>query len=165
MLRALFLLQQPFCVKHISHIFHTPHSKLCTFFKRLGAAAVLDISTARDIALHQTALDFAARYRQHTRGKAGNGICLSDLDAGPLPLLASSCPGWVCYAEKTHGDYILPHISSARSPQAVQGYLVKSLLPRRLGVPPSQIYHVTVMPCYDKKLEASREDFAVAGRR
>lgn len=24
---------------------------------------------------------------------------------------------------------------------------------------PSQIYHVTVMPCYDKKLEASRQDF------
>ena len=24
---------------------------------------------------------------------------------------------------------------------------------------PDQIYHVTVMPCYDKKLEASRQDF------
>ncbi len=24
---------------------------------------------------------------------------------------------------------------------------------------PNEIYHVTVMPCYDKKLEASREDF------
>ena len=24
---------------------------------------------------------------------------------------------------------------------------------------PDEIYHVTVMPCYDKKLEASREDF------
>jgi len=24
---------------------------------------------------------------------------------------------------------------------------------------PDQIYHVTVMPCYDKKLEASRPDF------
>lgn len=24
---------------------------------------------------------------------------------------------------------------------------------------PEEIYHVTVMPCYDKKLEASREDF------
>lgn len=23
-----------------------------------------------------------------------------------------------------------------------------------------RIYHVTVMPCYDKKLEAAREDFA-----
>lgn len=24
---------------------------------------------------------------------------------------------------------------------------------------PEEIYHVTVMPCYDKKLEASRDDF------
>ena len=24
---------------------------------------------------------------------------------------------------------------------------------------PDDIYHVTVMPCYDKKLEASRDDF------
>ena len=23
--------------------------------------------------------------------------------AGPMPMLASACPGWVCYAEKTHG--------------------------------------------------------------
>lgn len=27
------------------------------------------------------------------------------------------------------------------------------------GLNPQQIYHVTVMPCYDKKLEASRPDF------
>ena len=34
-----------------------------------------------------------------------------------LPMLASACPGWVCYAEKTHGDLVLPFISTARSPQ------------------------------------------------
>ena len=27
------------------------------------------------------------------------------------------------------------------------------------GLRPSQVYHVAVMMCYDKKLEASREDF------
>lgn len=27
------------------------------------------------------------------------------------------------------------------------------------GIEPQKIYHVTVMPCYDKKLEASRPDF------
>lgn len=37
---------------------------------------------------------------------------------GPLPMLASACPGWVCYAEKTHGEYALPYISTAKSPQA-----------------------------------------------
>jgi len=37
--------------------------------------------------------------------------------------------------------------------------LVKQLLAEKIGVSGSRIYHVTVMPCYDKKLEASRDDF------
>ena len=28
-----------------------------------------------------------------------------------------------------------------------------------IPIRPHQIYHVTVMPCFDKKLEASRNDF------
>ena len=36
-----------------------------------------------------------------------------------LPMLASACPGWVCYAEKTHGDTVLPFISTTRSPQVL----------------------------------------------
>ena len=31
------------------------------------------------------------------------------------------------------------------------------------GLPPDRVYHCAVMPCYDKKLEASREDFWVPG--
>ena len=34
--------------------------------------------------------------------------------------------GWICYAEKTHGNFILPYISTARSPQQVMGSLVKN---------------------------------------
>ena len=72
--------------------------------------------------------------------------------------------GWICYAEKTHGSYILPHISTVKSPQQVMGSLVKSYLPSRfkpngVEITPDRIYHVTVMPCFDKKLEASRQDF------
>lgn len=62
--------------------------------------------------------------------------------------------GWVCYAEKTHGSYILPYISSTKSPQQIMGSLIKQWV----GLNKS-IYHVTVMPCYDKKLEAARDDF------
>jgi len=73
------------------------------------------------------------------------------------------CAGWICYAEKTHGSYILPHISTTKSPQQVMGSLVKSYLPafldRGVAASPDRLYHVTIMPCYDKKLEASRHDF------
>lgn len=67
--------------------------------------------------------------------------------------------GWVCYAEKTHGHFILPYISVTKSPQQIMGSLVKYHLAENMGLSPEQVYHVTVMPCYDKKLEASREDF------
>jgi cytosolic iron-sulfur assembly component 3 len=74
-------------------------------------------------------------------------------------LITSECPGWVCYAEKRHGEFVLPFISTAKSPQQVMGSLVKSVLAERLSVEPAHIFHCTVMPCYDKKLEASRSDF------
>lgn len=67
--------------------------------------------------------------------------------------------GWVCYAEKTHGNFILPYISTVTSPQQTMGILVKHHLAEKLNINPSKIYHITLMPCYDKKLEASRQDF------
>lgn len=39
------------------------------------------------------------------------------------------------------------------------GSLVKQYLSRTKELTPGEVYHVTVMPCYDKKLEASREEF------
>ena len=43
------------------------------------------------------------------------------------------------------------------------GSLIKRHLAARLGVQPGSIYHCSIMPCYDKKLEASREDFNLPG--
>lgn len=73
------------------------------------------------------------------------------------PVLTSACPGWVCYAEKTH-PHVLPHLSRVKSPQALMGTLLKTTLSRALGISPSRIWHLAVMPCFDKKLEASREE-------
>lgn len=119
------------------------------------------------------------------------------------------CAGWVCYAEKTHGEWILPYLSTAKSPQAVAGSLIKgSLLQQKpanaldtsqaqhvvseqpttccqnggtkgttsLPVQPApaaasrdrsthSIYHVAIMPCPDKKLEAARADFTTLRAR
>jgi iron only hydrogenase large subunit-like protein len=73
------------------------------------------------------------------------------------PILAASCPGWVCYAEKTH-PHVLGHLSKVKSPQALMGTLLKTVLSRKFGIPPSRIWHLAIMPCFDKKLEASREE-------
>lgn len=81
-------------------------------------------------------------------------IC-APADGQKKPILTSACPGWICYAEKTH-PHILPHLSKLKSPQALTGTLLKSVLSKRYGISPNKIWHMAVMPCFDKKLEASR---------
>lgn len=124
--------------------------RLTGYLKRLGADLVVNTKIADDLSLIESRNEFVERYK----------AVLINGEKGPaLPMFSSTCPGWVCYAEKTHGNFILPYISSTRSPQQIMGVLVKQYLAQRLNVAAERIYHVTVMPCYDKKLEASREDF------
>jgi iron only hydrogenase large subunit-like protein len=65
-------------------------------------------------------------------------------------LLCSECPGWICYAEKTLTDQIVRLLSRVKSPQQVLARVVKEKLPKSLVL--------SIMPCYDKKLEAIRFD-------
>lgn len=153
--------------------------KLSTFFKwHLSAMYVLDVGLGRDIALMETAHEFLERYLhsrqcgpsgrplEHTATNAQSAARSTSFSPAPqLPMLASACPGWICYAEKTHGDLVLPYISTTKSPQAIMGTLVKQHLCGALGLDPDKVYHCTVMPCYDKKLEASRDDFLVPGSK
>ncbi|KAF8070133.1 iron hydrogenase [Lyophyllum atratum] len=127
----------------------------------LGFACVFDTTFARHLALQEHVAEFEERWR--TGGEAGESSDnAGGMEAGEsakgLPMLASSCPGWICYAEKAHAE-MLPFISRTKSPQQVMGTLVKNWIGGRWGKLPNEIYHVTVMPCYDKKLEASRTDF------
>lgn len=121
--------------------------KLTAFFKVLGVNYVFDTTFSRYFSLIETQKEFIQRYQA------------KDTQTDALPMLTSACPGWICYAEKTHGDYILPYISTTKSPQQVMGSLVKDYLANKINKKPNEIYHVTVMPCFDKKLEASRPDF------
>ncbi|KAG0197900.1 hypothetical protein BGX28_008620 [Mortierella sp. GBA30] len=100
----------------------------------------------------------APRKRIIRRGAASDEPAVAVETETAMPMLASACPGWICYAEKTHG-YMLPYISETKSPQQIMGSMVKNHFGSQLGLNPDQIYHVCVMPCYDKKLEASRSDF------
>lgn len=121
--------------------------KLTSFFKKIGVHFVFDTAFARNFSLLESQKEFVQRFREQANSREA------------LPMLASACPGWICYAEKTHGNFILPYISTARSPQQVMGSLVKDFFAQQQLLTPDKIYHVTVMPCYDKKLEASRPDF------
>ncbi|XAR65750.1 hypothetical protein NMG60_11009960, partial [Bertholletia excelsa] len=126
--------------------------KLTTFLKSLGVKAVFDTSCSRDLALIESCNEFITRYKQ--KHASDGGSCKSS-----LPMIASACPGWICYAEKTLGSYILPYISSVKSPQQTMGAIIKHHVCRKMSIRPDEVYHVTIMPCYDKKLEAARDDF------
>lgn len=119
---------------------------------------VIDTNVLREACLTAAADEVAtARSPQasHPPSKPGSE---GALDTTPTqPILTSACPGWICYAEKTH-PYVLPHLSRLKSPQALAGTLIKSVLSQRYNIPPSQVWHVAVMPCFDKKLEASRSE-------
>lgn len=78
-------------------------------------------------------------------------------DGQKKPIITSACPGWICYAEKTH-SHILPHLSRLKSPQALTGVLIKSVLAKKYGIDPKNVWHLAIMPCFDKKLEASRSE-------
>ncbi|NWT59971.1 NARFL factor, partial [Erythrocercus mccallii] len=119
--------------------------KLTTFLKSVHY--VFDTTFSRNFSLLESQQEFLRRFHRQAEDKKA------------LPMLASACPGWICYAEKTHGSFIIPHISTTKSPQQVMGSLVKGYFAEQKHLSPDRIYHVTVMPCYDKKLEASRPDF------
>lgn len=126
--------------------------KLTAFFKSLGVKAVYDTSCSRDLSLIECCNEFISRYKQHN--SSASSECTSS-----LPMISSACPGWICYAEKTLGSYILPYISSVKSPQQIIGAAIKHHIVQKMGILADHVYHVTVMPCYDKKLEAARDDF------
>ena len=134
--------------------------------QKLKIDHVFDTTFARHIALREHVAEF--KERTQTRNPKEQ-----------LPMLASACPGWVCYAEKAHPEMI-PFMSQTKSPQQIMGtivkhwigakcgkacvaiplsYLFSPLLTTSLFARPDKMYHVAVMPCYDKKLEASRGDF------
>lgn len=73
------------------------------------------------------------------------------------PVLSSVCPGWVLYAEKTH-PHILSHMSTVKSTQQITGCLLKTLTARNLQINYQDIYHLSIMPCFDKKLESARPE-------
>jgi iron only hydrogenase large subunit-like protein len=125
----------------------------------MGVARVLDTTASRDLSLLESCEEFVSRYRNAKHAAVTNTPPPSPADV--LPVLTSACPGWVCYAEKTHGGAVLNHVSAVKSPQQVMGCIVKRKIAAELGVPASAVFHATVMPCFDKKLEASREDFAM----
>ncbi|XP_068932765.1 nuclear prelamin A recognition factor isoform X4 [Petaurus breviceps papuanus] len=124
--------------------------RLCGFLKSLGVHYVFDSTIAVDFSVLESQKEFIYRYRQQKQGEHS------------LPMFASACPGWIQYAERVLGNPITPHMCTAKTPQQIMGSLVKDYFARQQNYSPDKIFHIIVAPCYDKKLEALREDFYIA---
>ncbi|PYH45933.1 iron-sulfur cluster assembly protein NAR1 [Aspergillus saccharolyticus JOP 1030-1] len=120
--------------------------------KNSGFSWVVDTNVMREAVLSLTADEVSDSLA--AASSAGSSL-------PKRPILSSACPGWICYAEKTH-PFILPHLSRLKSPQALTGTFLKTVLSKSLGIPTSRIWHLAIMPCFDKKLEASREELTDA---
>ena len=130
--------------------------KLLSFFKSLGVDYIFDLTLARHLCLIEESREFEEKLVKTEDGT--KGTTLSSVSKNPI--LSTVCPGWVCYAEKTHGN-LVPLLSQVKSPQQVMGSLIKTIWRKKNPNIPSdaRIYHATIMPCFDKKLEASRSYF------
>ncbi|KAL0984061.1 hypothetical protein UPYG_G00136570 [Umbra pygmaea] len=121
--------------------------KLCGFLKRIGVQYVFDTTLAAGFSILESQREFVQRFRRRHH------------DNQALPMFTSSCPGWIRYAERVLGSLVTPHICTARSPQQIMGCLVKDYFTKQQKLTPDKLFHIVVAPCFDKKLEAVRDEF------
>jgi len=119
--------------------------KLYTAFRELGFNKVLDTNFSADLTIMEEGTEFLGRLQ--------NG--------GVTPMFTSCCPAWVRFAEVNY-PRLIPNLSSAKSPQQMLGAAAKTALAKRLGIDPSSMFVVSIMPCTAKKFERARPEMVSA---
>ena len=107
--------------------------------RRLGFDKVFDTDFTADLTIMEEGYEFLDRVT--------NG--------GVLPMITSCSPGWINFIEIKYPD-LLPHLSTAKSPQGMFGALAKTYWPETQNIPVEDIYSVSIMPCTAKKAECVR---------
>ena len=130
----------------IGEEFGLPAGTLCTgklysALRMLGFKYIFDTNFAADLTIMEEGTELVTRLTQ----------------GGVLPMFTSCCPGWVDYAEKNYHD-LLPNLSSAKSPQQMQGAITKTYWAEKSGIGADKIFHLSVMPCTAKAYEARRDE-------
>ncbi len=120
--------------------------KMVSGLKELGFDKVFDTNTGADFTIVEEGTEFLDRFQ--------NG--------GTLPMITSCSPGWVRYMELNYPE-LIPHLSTCKSPHQMFGALIKSYYAEKMGIDPSKIFVVSVMPCIAKKFERTRDDMQGAG--
>jgi iron-only hydrogenase group A len=116
--------------------------KIYAALRRLGFKTVFDTNFAADLTIIEEGTELVKRL---TEGK------------GEIPLITTCCPAWVDYLEKYYPEMI-PHFSTAKSPQQMMGAMIKTYWAEKAGIDPAKVFSVSIMPCTAKKWETSRNE-------
>ena len=112
--------------------------KLGDAFRRMGADYVFDTDFAADLTIMEEASEFLERLHHNKEQE--------------MPMFTSCCPGWVRFLKSQYPDMV-SHLSTSKSPHQMFGAVTKTWFAEKLGVDPSSIYNISVMPCVAKKHE------------
>lgn len=116
--------------------------KLVTGLKIMGVDEVYDTIFGADLTVREESAEFLHR-----------------LETGEnLPLMTSCCPAWVKYVENERPEF-LKNLSTARSPMQMFASVLKENYRKKDAEDGRTTYHIAVMPCTAKKMEARREEF------
>ncbi len=115
--------------------------KIVHALKKIGFYKVFDSDFSADLTIMEEGSEFLKRLKE----------------GGALPMFTSCCPAWVKYCE-TYGPDLLPHLSTAKSPQQMFGSVIKTYFAQKEGMKREDICSVSVMPCTAKKFECKRPE-------
>lgn len=121
---------------------------LVNALRRIGFAYVFDTNFAADLTIMEEGTELVERL---TKG-------------GVLPMITSCSPGWIKFIEHFF-PHFLPNLSTCKSPQQMQGAMIKGYWAKRMNLDPRQVHVVSLMPCTAKKFEAQRPEMEVDGIR
>ena len=121
--------------------------KLVTALKIMGADEVYDTIFGADLTVREESAEFLRR-----------------LETGEnLPLMTSCCPAWVKYVENERPEF-LKNLSTARSPMQMFASVLKENYRKKDAEDGRTTFHIAIMPCTAKKMEAARPEFTQEGR-
>lgn len=121
--------------------------RLVKALKLMGVEEVYDTDFAADMTTISEAQEFLDRL------KAG----------GPFPMFTSCCPAWVKYLELNDPKY-LRNISSCKSPMEMFAAVLRDKYQAKDAADGRRTYHMAIMPCTAKKMEAVRAEFTRDGQ-
>lgn len=114
--------------------------RLVAGLRKIGFDYIFDTTFSADLTIMEEGSEFIQR--------------LPEIKESGLPMFTSCCPGWVRFI-KSQYPQLAGRLSTAKSPQQMFGAITKSYYADLLGVDPSKIFCISIMPCMAKKDECT----------